>query len=277
MGLAKHDDPSSRSRSRPDIGVRVGERPALSSTSPFMSRDRIEIEALQFDCIVGVHPDEREREQPVLADVRLDLDLMTAGKSGRIADTIDYDRVARELAALLKFRRYKLLENAAQECAAMLLGVHPALERIQLRLVKPQALARARTAGVTIERTPADSPRRAETKRFGDVEVLLETREAGLYLLHVAAGRTIPMHHHRVMRELEWLVAGELHSIVQGGGEHIVTSCLHGPPGLNAPTEWPYGQRHAYENRGSERATLFCCDTPPFIEDDEIVGDEAGA
>ena len=232
-----------------------------------MSRDRIEIAGLELDCIVGVNPDEREREQPLLADVRLDLDLATAGKSGRIGDTVDYDRIARELAALLKFRRYKLLENAAEECAAMLLGVHPLVERLSLRLVKPQALARARTAGVAIERTPADYPRRAETKRFGDVEVLLETREAGLYLLHVAPGRTIPMHHHRVMRELEWLVAGELRSIVQGEGEQSVT---------DAPTEWPHGQRHAYENRGSERATLFCCDTPPFIEADEIVGDEVG-
>ena len=233
-----------------------------------MGRDRIEIESLQLDCIVGIHANEREREQPVLADLRADLDLAVAGKSGRIADTVDYDRVARELSALLKFRRYKLLENAAEECAAMLLGVHPALERLQLRLVKPLALARARTAGVVIERTRSDYPRRDERKRFGDVEVLLETREAGLYLLHVAAGRSIPMHHHRVMRELEWLVAGELHSIVAGEGERLVTP---------SPVEWQSGQRHAYENRSSERATLFCCDTPPFIEDDEIVGEEAGA
>jgi hypothetical protein len=28
---------------------------------------------------------------------------------------------------------------------------------------------------------------------------------------------------------------------------------------------------HGYENRGQRRATLFCCDTPPFIPQDEIV------
>jgi dihydroneopterin aldolase len=232
------------------------------------ARDRVEIEALQLECVVGVNADERDREQPVLADLRADLDLAPAGRSGRIADTVDYDRVSRELAALLRFRRYKLLENAAEECAAMLLGVHPAIERLHLRLVKPLALARARTAGVAIERTRADYRRRAERKRFGDVEVLLETREAGLYLLHVEAGRAIPMHHHRVMRELEWLVAGELHSIVHGEGERLVTT---------VPVEWRMGQRHAYENRSRERATLFCCDTPPFIETDEIVGDDSAS
>jgi dihydroneopterin aldolase len=233
-----------------------------------MGRDRIEIEGLQLDCVVGVHADEREREQPVLADLRAWLDLSTAGKSGRIGDTVDYDRASRELSALLKFRRYKLLENAAEECAAMLLGAHPAIERLQLRLVKPLALARARAAGVSIERSQADYPRRWEHKRFGDVEVLFETREAGLYLLHVEAGRTIPMHHHRVMRELEWLVAGELHLVVGGVGERLV-----GP----TPVEWRRGEPHAYENRSNERATLFCCDTPPFIESDEIVGDEVDA
>ena len=54
-----------------------------------MGRDRIEIESLQLDCIVGIHANEREREQPVLADLWADLDLSTAGKSGRIADTVD--------------------------------------------------------------------------------------------------------------------------------------------------------------------------------------------
>jgi dihydroneopterin aldolase len=222
--------------------------------------DRIEIEALQLDCIVGVHPDEREHEQPLFADLTIDLDLGRAGRSGRIADTIDYDLLTGELAALLRFRRYKLLENAAEESAAMLLGVHPRIERVKLRLAKPRALARAKNAAVVIERVASDYPRKSEHSRWGDVEVLLETREAGLYLLHVAPGRSIPIHHHRRMRELEWLVGGELHQDGQ-------------PIAIATPVEWTHGQPHAYENRSSERATLFCCDTPPFIPQDEIVGE----
>jgi len=232
-----------------------------------MARDRIEIEGLQLDCVIGVLPDERDREQPLCVDVRLDLDLGRAGKSGRIGDTVDYARLVRELRALLRFRRYKLLENAAEECAAMLLGAHPLVSTIGLRLVKPKAIHGARAAGIAIERTQDDFERRTEPSRFGQVEVLLETREAGLYLLHVAPKQRIALHHHRVMRELEWLVDGELFHVGARGTEP-------GPIVPAAPIAWEHDQLHGYENRSDEQATLFCCDTPPFIPADEIVGEE---
>ena len=98
----------------------------------------------------------------------------------------------------------------------------------------------------------------ANAPSFGAVEVLYESTEAGLYLLHVEAGRAIPPHDHQVMRELEWVASGELHR----DGE-LVT-------GFD-PVAWTRGVVHTYENRSSARATVFCCDSPPFIRDDEIV------
>ena len=85
---------------------------------PQVARDTIELEGLCLDCVLGVNPDERDREQPVRVDLRMGLDLRAAGRSASIADTIDYDRTASEIAALLRFRRYRLLENAAEEVAA---------------------------------------------------------------------------------------------------------------------------------------------------------------
>lgn len=230
-----------------------------------MAPDRIEIHGLELNCIVGVRPHEREIDQPVRLDLQLELELAWAGRTGRISSTCDYDAVATEVAALLRFRRYRLLESAAEETAAMLLGLHPALKRVTLRLEKPHALAgRARAAAVRIARTPEDFPRRREQTPFGEAEVLLETREAGLYLLHVAAGRSIVPHHHRVMRELEWLVAGTL--------------LQHGRPvALRQPVAWTQGQVHNYENPSAEPATLFCCDCPPFIPADEIAVEEASS
>jgi dihydroneopterin aldolase len=224
-----------------------------------VARDTIELEGLRVDCVLGVYPDERDREQPVRVDLRMGLDLVPAGRSASIGDTIDYDRAATEIAALLRFRRYRLLENAAEELAAMLFGVHPRVEELELRVTKPQALAgRAASAAIRIARRRDDFVRRREPAGFGgEVDVLLETKEAGLYLLHVAAGRAIPLHHHRVMRELEWLVRGTLHQ-----GDQPVPSFR--------PVEWPHGQAHGYHNQGSEPATLFCCDCPVFIPADEI-------
>lgn len=229
-----------------------------------MSRDRIEIDGLAVQCVIGVRPEERDSEQTVLVDFGIEVALRDAGRSGRIADTCDYAAVAEEVTALLRFRRFKLLENAAEEIAAMVLGLHRGT-RLDLRLRKPGALANAQSGGVSVSRTPHDFPRRREAARFGEVEVLLETREAGLYLLHVESQHMIPRHHHQVMRELEWLVDGELIDAIDDPR----------PIERRVPRVWPHGLVHGYVNASDARATLFCCDTPPFLPRDEI--DEAVA
>src|SRR5678816_1049027 len=145
--------------------------------------DLIRIRGLEIDCIVGVRPLEREREQRVHIDLALGMDLSPAGRTGRIALTCDYDEIAEEVIALLRFRRYHLIEMATEEITAMLLGVHPALEMVDIRLDKPAALdGRARAASVEVTRTRTDFPRTTRPAPFGEVHTLLETREAGLYL-----------------------------------------------------------------------------------------------
>jgi FolB domain-containing protein len=224
-----------------------------------MARDAIRIRDLEVECTIGINPDERDRVQPLLVQIELAMDLAVAGRSAAIADTCNYDRVADEVAALLRFRRYRLLESAAEELSAMLLAVHPAVAGVKLRLDKPEALrGRAGAASVQVRRRPLDFPRYHESSRFGTVEVVLETAEAGLYLLHIDPGATLSAHHHQVMRELEWHVRGEL------------LRCGQRLSGL-APVVWSKGQVHDYVNTGVGVATLFCCDQPRFIPSDEIL------
>ncbi|MFO7566241.1 MAG: dihydroneopterin aldolase [Enhygromyxa sp.] len=228
-----------------------------------MARDRIFIEELRVDCIVGIYPHERTQPQPLLVELELGLDTAEAAYTGRIAATCDYARVVDEVATLLEFREYKLLEMAAEELAAMLFGVHPNLQDLRLRLHKPQALqGRVRAAGVEITRQARDFIPTREHNDFGEVEILHQTREAGLYLLHVDPGREIPAHYHDVMRELEWLVEGA----IERDGVRL--------RGFD-PMVWRKHRVHRYVNVGTRRATLFCCDTPPFVPTDEIVVAEA--
>lgn len=227
-----------------------------------MASDYITLEALRVDCIVGIRPEERRREQPVELDVTVELDLSLAATFGRIGTTCDYDRLADEITALLRFRRYRLLEMAAEEIAAMILGVHNVVTSVRLEIRKPRALqGRARVASVGIARDRSRYPRRHERTAFGHVEILLENGEAGLYLLHIAPEGHIPRHRHAVMRELEWHVGGEL----ERDGRHL--------RGFE-PIEWRHGQVHSYRNVGGERATLFCCDVPAFDRSDEIEVDD---
>jgi dihydroneopterin aldolase len=223
-----------------------------------MSRDSIFISDIMVECVVGVYPEERTRTQPLRVDLSLEVDTSLAGRTGRLLDAVDYARVTEEVSTVLKFREYRLLETAAEELCAMLLSLHPAAVSVQLTIEKPEALVgRARSAGVRVDRSNDDYPRRWEHPDFGEVEVVYESSEAGLYLLHVEPGRQIPPHHHEVMRELEWVARGELHR----DGKLIKAF---------SPMAWPQGRTHCYENNSGARATVFCCDTPPFIPQDEI-------
>ncbi|MCX4241164.1 dihydroneopterin aldolase [Paraliomyxa miuraensis] len=220
-----------------------------------MTVDAIELENLRLRCVVGVWPQEREREQPVRVDLQLWLDLGRAGRTASLKDTVDYSRVAAEVTALLRFRRYRLLENAAAELSAMLLGCYSLVQGLELRLAKPEALGgRADATAVRIRRAREDLPTRREPTGFGQAEVLLETAEAGLYLLHVEPGRELLPSPAEGMRELSWLVDGALRL----DGEPMVAS---------QPAELSRGDSHAYRNYGKDVATLFFCGCPPPLHE----------
>ena len=215
-----------------------------------MARDRISIDELRVDCIVGIHAHERRQPQPLLLDLDLGLDLAEAGQRARIAATIDYGRVADELTALLVFRRYRLLEVAAEELAAALFGLHPRLEQLRLRLRKPGALGGRGQAAVELRREAGDfTPARAVTS-FGERVLLHQTREAGLLLLHLDPGCELSACTQAAPQTLDWRVAG---SLVRAGEP------LRG----SEATAWTDGHTPAYVNVGQLRASLFRCESPP--------------
>lgn len=217
--------------------------------------DAILIEGLQLDCIVGLRPQERDREQPVVLDLELGLSLATAGRSGRIAHTCDYDLVADAVRSLLAFRKYHLVEAATEELAAMLLGLHPALERVRIRIAKPAALlGRARSAAVQIERVAADFPRRRLPLGGGALEVLLETREAGLYAVAVAGGAVIDPELRAAARRdgrlaTAWVVRG---TVTTPAGDRSPGA----PIALDAAATTGGGRE--------DLALIFLCTTPPL-------------
>lgn len=194
--------------------------------------DVIRIEGLELRCIVGVRSYERRREQPLRIDVRLGLDLSSAGRSGYIHDTADYAQVADEVTALLRFREYRLLEVAAEEAAAMLLASHSAVQEVGIRLDKPQALAgRARGASVEVSRTRGAYNQVPVATPYGSRHELLSGPEATLELLRIDPGKSahweapvdptgsappdLPTpgaasQEPGGVRRLEWLVSGQL-------------------------------------------------------------------
>jgi FolB domain-containing protein len=202
--------------------------------------DTIRITGLELACIVGVRPAERRRRQRVRLTIELGLDLSRAAQSSRIVHTVDYSVATDEIAALLRFREYRLIETATEEIAAMLLGIYPAVSSASVCLEKPEALrGRALHGAVSIHR----ERRRPESVAhdFGREVVLLETSEAVLSLFSVESGGSLRRVAERPGRRLGWLVHGQLGPV----------NALHEPAAL----EHVLGATHA----GAEPATVFVC------------------
>jgi FolB domain-containing protein len=208
--------------------------------------DTVRIHGLELDCIVGIRPNERVREQKVRLEIALSADLRQAGRSGRIGSTIDYSRVPLEVIALLRFRRYHLIEMAAEELCAMLLGVHASARAVRLCIEKPGALeGYARAASVEVRRTRRDFAPRIEPQRFGERQVLLETRDARLELVSIMAGAHAELPAGSYAQAVHWLVSGQL--------SLAGLSLALGAPGAAGDG------KEAFFNPGRETAVLFRC------------------
>ena len=204
--------------------------------------DTIRISRLELSCIVGVRPAERRRRQRIALSIEFDLDLGRSGKSGRIGHTVDYSVVADEVSFLLEFREYRLIEMATEEIAAMILGLHTAVERVRVTLEKPEALrGRAAHAAVTISRSRSEQP--ATALPYGETRLLLETAEARLEAIGIDPERTFDGSARAGTRTLAWLASGHLEA--------------RGAIAAHDPSEKDriFGAR----NPGPERANVFLC------------------
>ena len=107
---------------------------------------------LRIDCIVGIHPHERENPQSVFLDLEIDYDFAPAAESDVISDAVDYDQVVRLVSELIQSRRFHLIEAMAEAVVATLLEKVPVIEVVRLEIRKPAAVPAADNSFVRVER-----------------------------------------------------------------------------------------------------------------------------
>ena len=94
----------------------------------------VEIAGLELPGRHGALEREREREQPFVYDVELELD---DPKADRLEQTVDYREVVAVIRELSRSREFNLLESLASELADALLARFPA-HRVSVRVRKPR-------------------------------------------------------------------------------------------------------------------------------------------
>lgn len=117
--------------------------------------DRIALEGMVFSGRHGVRPAEREQAQEFTVDVKLDADLLQAGLSDRVEDTVDYRRVYAIAKEVVEGESVQLIETLAQRIAEGVLDLKR-VAAVSVQVAKrPVSMRPIDAASVKIKRTRA--------------------------------------------------------------------------------------------------------------------------
>lgn len=113
--------------------------------------DHIYIRDLRIETLIGFHKRERLVPQKVRFDLEIGIADAAVFESDRVADCIDYDRVAARVRELATAEHFNLVEALAERVARVVLAeFHAAWIRVSV--AKLGVLQDAGQVGVTIER-----------------------------------------------------------------------------------------------------------------------------
>jgi len=113
--------------------------------------DRIFIQDLEVETVVGVFDWEREIRQKVVLNLEMSADIARAARTDSIEDTLNYKAVAKRLIAFVGGSEFYLVETLAERCAEIVLNEFN-VDWLTLRLDKPGAVTGSKSVGVMIER-----------------------------------------------------------------------------------------------------------------------------
>jgi dihydroneopterin aldolase len=103
-----------------------------------MTGDRITVRGIRAHGHHGVYPEERQSGQPFVVDVELGLDLVVAGRSDDVADTVHYGELAGRVVAVVEGEAVNLIETLAGRVADVCLS-YPLVVDVTVTVHKPEA------------------------------------------------------------------------------------------------------------------------------------------
>ena len=113
--------------------------------------DKVFINNLQVETIIGIFDWEREVRQVVSIDLEMEFDNKKAAKSDDIKDALDYKKIGKRISHYVKKSKFKLVERLAEQIAKLVLKEFPVSSLI-VSVTKPGALRGSKSVGITITR-----------------------------------------------------------------------------------------------------------------------------
>jgi len=113
--------------------------------------DKISIEGLRCDTVLGIFPEERKQLRTVLVDIFCFTDIERAAQTDDIRETVDYGRVAHYVSRSVRESSFHLVESLAEFIAKTVLEF-PVVQQVVVRVTKPAAIPDCASVCVEIRR-----------------------------------------------------------------------------------------------------------------------------
>jgi 7,8-dihydroneopterin aldolase/epimerase/oxygenase len=101
--------------------------------------DKVFIEALEIEALIGVHDWERRVRQPLLFDIEIEFDNRMPAAEDALDLTVDYAEVCAAVRQQVEASAYALLETLLERLAAHLLSKFPRAQAFVMCVRKPAA------------------------------------------------------------------------------------------------------------------------------------------
>jgi len=113
--------------------------------------DKIFIKNLLAHGIIGVDPDERKRDQDILINITIFTDTRRAAETDNLKYSISYSDLARKIKSHAEQAARLTVEALAQDLADICLQEN-SVEKVIVRVEKPEAVSFTESVGIEIER-----------------------------------------------------------------------------------------------------------------------------
>jgi dihydroneopterin aldolase len=113
--------------------------------------DKIFLEELKIDTIIGIWEWERKIRQTVIIDLEMSADIAKAAATDDVADTLNYKSVAKRVQQFVGDSSFQLVETLAERIAAIVRDEF-GVAWVKVTVHKPGAIRGSRDVGIIIER-----------------------------------------------------------------------------------------------------------------------------
>jgi len=113
--------------------------------------DKIFLDELKIETIIGIWEWERRIRQTVVVDLQMSADIAKAAATDDVADTLNYKSVAKRVQQFVGESSFQLVETLAERIAAIVRDEF-GVAWVKVTVHKPGAIRGSKDVGVIIER-----------------------------------------------------------------------------------------------------------------------------